>query len=607
MELTHAQKKFLKKNLRVLPLVKIAQESGLTEKEILHYLKIHWPKEKLEKFLQKQKGGNIVEENYQGPELKTFFRANWKIFAFLILLVLLVYGGSLGNDFVSDDISGIKENAALGNFPHIINKPLSFLRDLFYFFAYSLGGLNPLPFRLINVFCHLGSTLLTFGIVSFLSGSGVAFFASALFAVHPLLSEPIVWISGGPYSQYAFFFLLSFFLYLLSAKYSSWKIYIASLFIFILSLESTEKAIILPLIFLIYEFSFNRKKNWSKILPFFGLSLLWFLLFLLQGALGTRITTLQTQYYQTSGLENPFLQVPIALSSYLSLFFWPKDLTLYHSELTFTTEQFVLMSLVALSYFCFLIFAFLKKRPLFFWLSFFLIPLLPTLTPLRLGWIVAERYFYLSSLGLIVPIVFLFVKSENITKNKLATYGIFGLILILFSIRTVIRIQDWKNQDTLWLATAKTSPSSPQNHNNLGDYYGRHGDLEKAVEEFKIAIKLQPNYADAYHNLANTYLELSKEDEAIDNFKQAIKFNPHLWQSYQNLAAIYFERKTYLEAEQNLQKAIKINPQNSILYTSLAIAQMSQDKTVEARTNLEKALELDPQNQTAIKIMQTIK
>ena len=101
------------------------------------------------------------------------------------------------------------------------------------------------------------------------------------------------------------------------------------------------------------------------------------------------------------------------------------------------------------------------------------------------------------------------------------------LHLFALSVRTITRNADWKNQDTLWLATAKTSPSSPQNHNNLGDYYGRQGDLEKAAEEFKTAIKLKPNYGDAYHNLANIYHQMGEDDLAIENYRKALSFNPN--------------------------------------------------------------------------------
>jgi protein O-mannosyl-transferase len=45
----------------------------------------------------------------------------------------------------------------------------------------------------------------------------------------------------------------------------------------------------------------------------------------------------------------------------------------------------------------------------------------------------------------------------------------------------MIRNSDWQNQDTLWIATGKTAPSDPKTHNNLGDLYGRHGDLDRAI------------------------------------------------------------------------------------------------------------------------------
>ena len=130
----------------------------------------------------------------------------------------------------------------------------------------------------------------------------------------------------------------------------------------------------------------------------------------------------------------------------------------------------------------------------------------------------------------------------------------------------MVRNIDWKDEDHLWLAAAKASPSSPQNHNNLGDYYARHGDLEKAAEEFKKAIELKPNYGDAYHNLANTYQKMGKIAEAIENYQKALSFNPRLWQSYQNLAALYFEQQDFESARENLEKAIGLNSQEANLY-----------------------------------------
>ncbi|MFH1388643.1 MAG: tetratricopeptide repeat protein, partial [Patescibacteria group bacterium] len=195
----------------------------------------------------------------------------------------------------------------------------------------------------------------------------------------------------------------------------------------------------------------------------------------------------------------------------------------------------------------------------------FVISLAVTLTPFRISWIVAERYVYLGSIGVIV----IFSMFVNWVLGRYKLQGLYWslLILIVFplSIRTIIRNADWKSHDTLWLATAKYSPNSPQNHNNLGDYYGRMGDQETAIIEFKKAIELKPNYADAYHNLANTYQQLERFDEAVENYQKAIEFNPGLWQSYQNLGVIYYHQKNFDEALKYFKESLKINPNNDNL------------------------------------------
>ncbi len=157
-------------------------------------------------------------------------------------------------------------------------------------------------------------------------------------------------------------------------------------------------------------------------------------------------------------------------------------------------------------------------------------------------------------------------------------YVVLGLMLLPLTARTIIRNADWKNQDTLWLAAAKTSPSSPQNHNNLGDLYGRRGDLERSAKEFKKAIELQPNYADAYHNLGNTYQQMGKIDEATKNYQKAFELNPQLWQPCQNLAAIYFEQGNFAAAKEWMERAVAANPTDPNLQRNLEIinAQISQ-------------------------------
>ncbi len=504
---------------------------------------------------------------------RNFSREKLTAYIFLALLAAGAYLNSLGNEFVADDIPAILQNPNIGNlFFNIKNQPLNFLRYVFYFFAHALGGLNPLFYRLINVFFHLGSVWVIFAILSLLHTESLALIAASLFAVHPVLSEAVTWVSGGTHSQYAFFVLLSFLFYLLSRSRNwSKKIYFYSLGSFLLALLTTEKAAVLPLIIIAFEISTDGwRKNFKKAIPFFLLSGFWALLIFSGGAFSQRIVDLQSHYYQQRGSQNPLAVVTVALTSYLELIFWPKNLTLYHSEMIFSSAEFYLRLAAFLVFLGMVAYAYKKSKPIFFWASFFVISLLPMLTPFGISWIVAERYVYLGSIGIFVIVAIKIVPSLKQHRSVLF-YVILGLLLLPLTARTIVRNNDWKNQDTLWLAAAKTSPSSPQNHNNLGDLYGRRGNLERSAAEFKKAIELNPNYADAYHNLGNTYQQMGRLDEAIENYRKAAEINPGLWQSCQNLAAIYFEQENFELAKEWMEKAIAVNPQNPNLRRNLEI------------------------------------
>jgi len=563
MNLTRSQKKYLKKNLKKIPLKEIADNLKISENELSSYLKSQWGDEKYQNFVKRQKEPENIENKLP------ISHSNWKIFALLALLIFVVYFNSLGNDFVSDDISSIVNFSAFGSVSSFLYSTFPFFSPI-HFFRYFISFLGkiPFPYHLISILFHLGSTYLLFRIlIKMQFKTTVSFFACLLFAVHPLMTEAVAWISGIPYSQSAFFLLLSFLTYLIYKETGiSKKIYLISLSSFLLALLTSEKTIVFPLILFLYELTNQKnlqslKSSFKYLFPYFAISGLWAVYLL--GLMGTRISTLQTVHYQKPETYNPLIQIPVAITSYLELIFWPKNLTLYHSEMSFSQVEYFLRLGVFIFFLGLTIWFFKKDRRIFFWLSFFLISLLPTLTPFGISWIVAERYVYLGTIGIIVPIVVLIEYiGRKVSEPKIA-YVILTILLLILGTRTILRNDDWKNQDTLWLSTAKTSPSSAQNHNNLGDYYGRQGNFEKAVEEFQTAIKLQPNYGDAYHNLGNTYQQVQKYDLALASYQKALEFNPNLWQSLVNIGIIYYKNGDKQKAQEEFQKALKIDPQNA--------------------------------------------
>lgn len=557
----------------------MAVRLDISQGSIQAYLKEAWDDKRYKKFLHdsdlKSHGTDTYSTESKGlaisKGLTELIKENWLILLFLAGLAFLVYINGLNNAFVSDDIAWIPQNKQLGDINFLFALPDRIATWVVFFISYALGGLNPIFFRFPNVLAHIGTVLLAFLILNILGNRRLALITASLFAVHPILSEAITWIAGGSHAQYAFFFLLSFLFYLYGK--ADKKYYWASLLFFIISFSFSEKAVVLSLVFVLYEIAFGSlAKTYKPILPYFLSSVVFG--FIQFAKIGQRVSGLVTYNYLEPGVDNPLIQVPVAIAEYLKLIFFPSDLTLYHSEMSFTIIQYIIHLVIFLALIGLIGLCFWQSRKgkwwarfLFFWLSLFVVSLLPTLTPFRVSWIVAERYVYLGTLGILAAVGLIF---ERLSRRKYLEQLVFitlVVILFLLSWRTVLRNIDWKNEDNLWIATAKTSPSSPNTHNNLGDVYGRWGDLEKSAAEFQKAIDLKPNYADAYHNLANTQQKLfettKNEDylkKAITNYQLALKYNPNLWQSYLNLGLIYlFEGKKDLAKEQFLS-VLKISP-----------------------------------------------
>ena len=243
-------------------------------------------------------------------------------------------------------------------------------------------------------------------------------------------------------------------------------------------------------------------------------------------------------YYNDSGTVSFWLQLPVSISEYLKLFVWPIGLTLYHSDLVFTGFNFMLRVLVTLGLLGSVVWTFFKSRKLFFWLVWFFVCLSPTLLPLGISWIVAERYVYMAMIGLCV-LVAMGVEwiPHQVRDDGGRDMVNFVLVLVvgILMLRTVLRNNDWQTADDLWFSAERYSTLSPQNHNNLGDAYGKRGRLGLSRDHFLRAIELNPRYADAMHNLGSAYWQMGELEKAKESYLNALGVNPKLWQSEQAL------------------------------------------------------------------------
>ncbi|MCB0375230.1 MAG: tetratricopeptide repeat protein, partial [Sinomicrobium sp.] len=521
------------------------------------------------------------------PPVREFF-AKHKIYSLVLLLLIVVtYANAIGGDFVSDD-RGIILNPEFLTWEFAATRSIFVIRPILYFIIGHVFGLHPAPFHILNIFFHAGTVLTVFMLLSTFVGVSVAFSAAAIFAVHPAISEAVTWISGGGYVQYSFFLLGSLLFYILHASQKRSKYLYASYVAAVLSALSGDRGI-LPFIVLLYVLLFEQIKTaWKRIIPYFIIAGSFIAYYL--SLVGTRIASVQHEQFMESTILDPRLQIPTAISTYLEILVWPSSLTFYYSDFVMTDWVYALRIavLVVCAVLAYITFRWFKQ--LFFWIAIFLLALAPTLTPWGLSSIVNERYGYLSSIGFILLVVYV---AWNLWGNNKKTEVIYYILLTSviagLSIRTIIRNRDYRNEDTLWVATGKTAVYSPVTHMNLGDMHRRHKNFSEAEREFENALILNPNNGYALYNLGLTYQEAEAYEAAITTYTESLKRDPGLWQAHQNMGVIYVKLREVELAEAAFAKAIELGSDNPGVFANLAYVYMATGKLEQAQHVLNEA------------------
>lgn len=141
-----------------------------------------------------------------------------------------------------------------------------------------------------------------------------------------------------------------------------------------------------------------------------------------------------------------------------------------------------------------------------------------------------------------------------------------------------------------------------------GNSYYETGDLDKAAEFYKRAIArsdgrhlLQPRY-----NLANIYRDKKETEKAIEEYKKAIEVDPKFPFSYQNLAVLYADTGKFSEASELLERLKELKDPDPRVYYNLALIYLAQNKRELTVRNLKDGMKIsanDSETDSAIKFL----
>ncbi len=131
-------------------------------------------------------------------------------------------------------------------------------------------------------------------------------------------------------------------------------------------------------------------------------------------------------------------------------------------------------------------------------------------------------------------------------------------------------------------------------YNHLGAYYSQKGDMERALVEFKEALRLEPYRAEAHYNLANIQFKMGNLDEAEEGYRNAIKRNPYYDSAHLALAMVYERKGETEKARYKYLEIIKNLPSNTRAYLGLVRLLLTTDRPDEAIRILNQAISIQP-------------
>lgn len=353
-------------------------------------------------------------------------------------------------------------------FTQINSLQYSPLNTLYYYFIYQLNGFDPYYFHLGSLLVHTLNTVFIFIVCrkilvlfEITNSKTIAYAIALVWSILPFNVESVVWISASKILLYTFFGLLSFNFYIEAYLKKSSYLYFASLVCFLLSFLAKEQAVMLPLMYAIFSYCYTKKHKIEPkrsviiryLLPFFILSFL------------CGIITLYTVIY--GGGTHPVERYPFShriilmfycLCFYLFNNFIPFNLH-YHYPFPVSSKTMLpfIYYLYPLLFLLILWFSYqiVKSKQNFYLYLFafgiFIVHLLLCiqLVPLARAAMMADRYMYFSSLGLLIiaGVVLnekLDLSFKRVDKASVLISLVYILYVLFLASSSYYLVENWK-------------------------------------------------------------------------------------------------------------------------------------------------------------------
>lgn len=485
-----------------------------------------------------------------------------------LLLLTLAFGPALRGPFFFDDEHFIVRNTSiqsLANIPEIYRTTVTqsahiagnFYRpnqQIVYSLLYQIWGTTvSWPYHLVPILFHSANAwLLGVWLVTLGYRKKTAWIAAFFFAIHPVQTEAVAYISGLADPLALFFMMLGLVGYTKGLSRLTQnpidRPLIQSVFLTIwpsiwclFALTSKENAVVfLPLMILTSAHWVLRE---HRRLPTKAIAGLASVAIQTLTYLGLKFTVLN--FTKTIGLTddiNAYTQdLGLRLTTFLHIIwdyvvlivapldlYYEKPYTAYpgfsHPRAWFGIALLLLSTVLILR---------AKKNPrLALGVAFFWAALVPFMGVIPVNAMYLEHWLYVPMVGLTLILAEALSRMESplarISKAKVVVYGTGLLLLAAMVYRTHQRSKDWADPERFYLGEIAHGSVAARTYNNLGLYYADHGESDKAAKYWQLAADSATSrpYPQPHHNLARYYLERGNLQGGLKELHLALKADP---------------------------------------------------------------------------------
>jgi tetratricopeptide (TPR) repeat protein len=599
------------------------------------------------------------------------------IFA-LIILALLAYSNTFKVPFLFDDEGSIQLNRGVhgisnfldGGFRFLPNRVLSYLS---FALNYQLSGLDVTSYHIVNLIIHIINAQLVYALTRLTLSTHhlkrtfseaqiglFAFIVALLFVSHPVQTQAVTYIVQRLTSLCALLYLTSLVCYIRwrldyteSASFlrgiaSPWFAF--SFVAAILAMKTKEIAFTLPVIILLYEYTFFGwpvRKLLGQMVPLLMTAVIIpYTVFTIQsgGALLSDVTSPAYNIARVTRWEYLYTQFSVILT-YLRLLILPVRQTLdYDYPLNHSlAEPKTFISLLALLLlFSLAVYLFFKSNrgatpageekegneptqftiadaPFYrlaaFGIFWFFITLSVESSIITIQDVIFEHRLYLPSYGF-----FLFMVSTSaIGLNKLspkirdirsAATSVAVILVVVLASATFARNSVWHDWPSIWGDTVKNSPDKPRPRLILGIGHFYLGQMKEALQEYQQAIKLKPDYIEAYYNIGLVHKSLNQHKEAIAMFQKALAmtaFEAGFYAKvYNEIGISYAEIKELDKAIDAFARAVKFREDSTEYRNNFAFALQSIGNMDDSLREYQTVLKANPADTHAAAMVEDI-